>query len=149
MADTVTIGTLVALALSLGGEAMVKGAVSEVVKDAYKALKTKMSVWAAGDVGELEKTPDSNTRKVVIAEIIDRLSREDQESLRDLAQALTGKLKGQAPTIGLDVGRLDTLDVQLGNITVTQGIGVRINEARVAGTFRTGDISLGSPPGKT
>lgn len=148
MADPVTIGALIAWALSLGGEAIVKGAVGEAVKDAYKALKTKVSVWAAGDVAELEETPDSNTRKAVIAETVDRLSREDQESLRDLAQALAGKLKEQAPAIGLDVGRLDTLEVQLGNITVTQGIGARIEEARVAGTFRTGDISVGSQPGK-
>ena len=128
MTDPVTVGTLVVGAFSLGGEAIVKSAVGEAVKDAYKALKTKMSIWAANDVGELEKTPVSNTRKAVIVEAIDRLSQEDQEVLRDLAQMLTGKLKEQAPMIGLDVGRLDALEIQLGNITVTQGIGARIQQ---------------------
>jgi len=30
----------------------------------------------------------------------------------------------------------------------TQGIGARIQEADLSGTFRTGDISVGTPPGK-
>lgn len=148
MPDPITIGALVAWALSVGGETIVKSTVSEAVKDAYKALKAKVSVWAAGDVEGLEKTPNSHTRKAVIAETIDGLSSEDQESLRNLGQALAGELKKQAPTIGLDVGRLDALEMQLGNITVTQGIGVRIQEARIAGTFKTGDISVGPLPGK-
>ena len=58
MTDPVTVGLLVSGALSLGAEAA-KSAVGEVVKDAYRALKTKMAIWAAGDVTELEKTPSS------------------------------------------------------------------------------------------
>jgi hypothetical protein len=148
MAEPVTVGALVAWALSLGAEAIVKGALGEAAKDAYKALKTRVATWVAGDVGELEKTPTSNTRKAVIAEAVDQLSPEDQQALRDLAQTLTGKLREQAPTIGLDIGRLDALEVQLGNITVTHGTGVRIGQADVAGTFRTGDITVGPAPGK-
>lgn len=147
MADPVTIGAVVAWALSLGGEAIVKGSLGEATKDAYKALKTSVSRWAASDVGELEKAPASNTRKAVIAEMIDQLSRGDQEMLRDLAQTLTDKLKEEAPTIGLDVGRLTALEVQLGNVTVSHGTGARIQEANVAGTFRTGDIEVRSTPG--
>src|SRR4051794_37101202 len=104
-----TAGTFVAWALGLGGEAIVKGAVGEAVKDAYQALKARVSRWAAADVEALEKTPNSNTRQAVIAETVNQLSRENQESLRDLAQALAGKLKQQAPAIGMDVGRLDAL----------------------------------------
>lgn len=148
MADPITVGELVAWALSLGSEAIVKSAVGEAVKDGYKALKSKVSVWAPSDVEELEKTPVSETRRAVIAERVDHLSQEHQDALRDLARTLTGKLKEQAPTIGLDVGQLDALDVQLGNITVIEGVGARVQEARVAGTFRTGDISAGRPPGK-
>jgi hypothetical protein len=44
VADPITVGVLVAGALSLGGEA-VKTAVGEVVKDAYKALKAKLAGW--------------------------------------------------------------------------------------------------------
>jgi hypothetical protein len=148
MADPITVGIFVSWALGLAGEAIIKGAAGEAVKGAYQALKTKLSYWAAGDVRELEKAPDSKTRQAVIAEVVDRLSQHDQESLRDLAQVLAGKLREQAPTIGLDVDRLNAAEVQLGNITVTEGIGARVREANVPGTFKTGDISVGSPPGK-
>jgi hypothetical protein len=146
--DPITVGVLVAGALSLGGEAVVKTAVGEVVRDAYKALKDKLGIWAAGDVAELEKTPHSDPRKAVIAEVVNNLPAEDQEELRGLAQVLTTSLKEAAPAIGLDIGKLDALAVELGKITVTEGVGTRIQEAHVAGTFRVGDISVGSPPGK-
>jgi hypothetical protein len=147
VADPITVGMLVAGVLSLGGEA-VKTAVGEVVKDAYKALKDKLAAWAAGDVAELEKTPSSDARKAVIAEVVNNLPAEDQAELRDLAQSLTSRLKEAAPAIGLDIGRLDALSVELGKIVVTEGIGTRIQEAHVSGTFRSGDISVGSSAGK-
>lgn len=147
MADPMTIGMLVAGALSLGGEA-VKAAISETVKDAYKALKDKLAVWAGGDVAEVENMPHSDARNAMIAKIVNNLPMEDQKKLRDLAHTLTIKLKEAAPAIGLDIGRLDALAVELGQITVTEGVGARIQEAHVAGTFRTGDISVGSLPGK-
>jgi hypothetical protein len=86
--DPITVGLLVAGALSLGGEA-VKAAVGEAVKDAYKALKDKLAIWAAGDVAELEKTPHSDLRKAVIAEVVNGRPAEDQDELRGLAQVLS------------------------------------------------------------
>ena len=125
-----------------------KSSVGEAVKDAYQTLKAKVSSWAEGDVTELQKNPKSSTRQAIIAEIVDGLPQEDQESVRKLAETLATKLKEQGPAIGLDVGRLKALEAHLGNITVAHGIGARIEEADIAGTFRTGDISVGSPPGK-
>jgi len=148
MADPITVGLFVSWALGLAGEAIIKGAAGEAVKDAYHALKTKLSLWVAGDVGELEKTPDSKTRQAVIAEAVDRLPQEDQGLLRELAQVLAAALKAQAPTIGLDIARLNAAEVQLGNIVVTEGIGARVQEAQLSGVFRAGDISVGTPPGK-
>jgi hypothetical protein len=149
MPDPETLGALVAAALSMAGEATLKGAVGEAVKDAYKALKEKASHWAGSDVEALEKIPASTTRQAVIAEIVDARPKDDQESLRVLAKTLVAGLKESAPVIGLDIGRLTALEVDLGNITViTEGIGARIEEARVEGTFKTGDISVGTPPGK-
>jgi hypothetical protein len=148
MPDPVTLGALVAAALSMGGEATLKGAVGAAVKDAYKLLKEKVSHWAFSDAEALEKTPASTTRQAVIAEIVNARPKEDQESLRVLAETLVAGLKQSALVIGLDIGRLTALEVDLGNITVTEGIGARIEESRVDGTFKTGDISVGTPPGK-
>ena len=147
MVDPVTVGSLVAGALSMAAEAVLKGAVGEAVKDGYKALKEKVSHWASGEVTALEATPSSIGRQTVIAEMIDAQSEEDRKSLRALAEALVAKLKECAPAIGLDIGRLTALEAQLGNLTVTSGIGARITEANV-GTFKTGDISVGDPSRK-
>jgi hypothetical protein len=147
MADPVTVGSLVAGALSMAAEALLKGTVGEAAKDGYNALKEKVAHWASGDIVELEKTPSSGARQAVIAEIIDGQSEEDRESLRTLAKALVTKLKESPPAIGLDISRLNALEVQLGNITVTRGIGARIEEASVE-TLKTGNISVGDRLGK-
>jgi hypothetical protein len=142
MADPVTVGTLVAGTLGMGAEAVLKSAVGEAVKEGYKALKEKVSHWAAGDVVALEAAPASKTRQAVVAEIIDAQPVDEKKSLRSLAEALVARMKENAPAIGLDIGRLTALEVQLGNITVSSGIGARIEEAHVE-IFRTGDISVG------
>ena len=56
-------------------------------------------------------------------------------------------MKRAGGPVGLDVSRLDALEIQLGAINVTEGTGVRIGEARVLGVFRTGDI-YGAAQGK-
>jgi hypothetical protein len=148
MPDPITIGALVATALSLAGEAIVKAGVTEPVKDAYQALKAKVSVWAARDTAELEKDPSSKSRQSVVAKEVDNLPEADQEALRELAELLVKRLKEKPGTIGLDVGRLEALDMRLGNVSVAAGIGVRIKEAKILGTFRTGDIEVGGHLGK-
>ena len=59
-----------ASALSLGAKA-VEVATGEATKDAYKALKAKVTRWASSEVAVLEKTPESGARQAVLAEIID------------------------------------------------------------------------------
>jgi hypothetical protein len=141
MLDPVTVGSLVAGALGMAADAALKGAVGEAVKDGYQALKEKVSHWASGEVAALEAAPSSKGRQAVVAEIIDTQSADDKQGLRSLAETLVARLKDSAPAIGLDIGRLKALETQLGNITVTGGIGVRIEDARVR-TFKTGDISV-------
>jgi len=142
MADAVTVGSLVAGVLSMAAEAVLKGAVGEAVKDGYKTLKEKISRWASGDVVELEKTPGSAARQAIIAEIVDAQSEQDRKSLRDLAGALLAQLKESAPAIGLDIGRLTDVETHLRTVTVTQGFGVRINEAR-GGQVKVDELNVG------
>ena len=147
MVDPVTIGSLVAGALSMAAEAVWKGAAGEAAKDGYKALKEKVSHWGSSEVAALEATPRSIGRQAVIAEIIDAQAEDDRKALRILAETLVAKLRESAPGIGLDIGRLTALEVQLGNITVTSGTGARIEEANIE-TFKIGDISVGDRSGK-
>ncbi len=147
MIDSATIGTLVASALAMAGDAMVKGLVGEAVKDGYKSLKNKVAAWAADDVEALEKAPTSQARQAVVAEIIDIRQADDKAAVRALATQLIDALKrAGAGAVGLDVGRLDAIEVQLGAINVTEGTGARIDEARVRGTFQVGDINVGGQP---
>jgi hypothetical protein len=143
MPDPVTIGALVATALGMAGEAMLKGAVGEATKDAYKALRDKASRWLGNDLTELERAPASDGRRAVVSEILDRLPPGDVESLHASAQELVATLKAENVPIGLDIGRLSALELELGNIKVSEGIGARIVEGKVGGTFKVGDITVG------
>ena len=93
MVDPVTVGSiLVAGALSMAAEALVKGAVGAAVKDGYKALKEKVSHWASGEVANW-KRHRTLPRDKPSAEIIDAQPVDDLKSLRVLAEALVAKLK--------------------------------------------------------
>lgn len=147
MVDPATVGSLVAGALSMAADAALKGAVGEAVKDGYKVLKGKISHWASDEVAMLEAAPSSKGKQLAVAEIIDAQSDDDRAALRVLAETLVTRLRESAPMIGIDIGRLTALEAHIGNITVTSGIGARIEEAKI-GTFKTGDILVGNRPGK-
>jgi hypothetical protein len=147
MVEPLTVGVLVASALAMAGEEAVKSSVSEAVKDAYKALKSRVARWAGNDVEALEKTPASAGRQAVIAEVIESQSAEERALLHTLAERLVAALKQDRP-VGLDVGRLEALAVKLDSITVSEGTGARIGEVRT-GTFSAGPINVGKPSGKS
>jgi hypothetical protein len=147
MSDPVTLGVVVASALSMAAEAVVKSGVGEVVKDCYKALKDRVSQWASGEVATLEAAPSSKGKQLAVAEIIDAQTRDDKAGLRALADALIAKLKENASAIGVDINRVEDLEIQLGKISVTSGIGARVHDA-LGGTFKTGDIAVGDRSGK-
>jgi hypothetical protein len=148
MTDPVTVGALAATALSLAADAVVKGFVGEAAKDIYKALKSKIGQWAGSDVEALVESPDSKGRFAVVAEVVDNIPPADQEEVRRLAQQLVSALKSEQ-TIGIDIGRLNALEVELGNIKASDAIGMRIGEVNVEGTFRTGNIEATRKEGKS
>jgi hypothetical protein len=138
--EPLTIGALAASALAMASD-VVKGVVGEAVKDAYKALKEKVAGWGAGDVKALEETPTSAARRAVVAEVIDAQPVDQQSEVRALAQRLIMVLKKDRP-IGLDIGLLDKVDTELGDITAREGTGVRIEEAK-GGRLKIGAINVG------
>jgi hypothetical protein len=147
MADPITIGALTASVLAIGAEAALKGAVGEAVKDAYKALKEKVAGWAGADVEALENAPTSTARQAVVAEEIDRQPFENQATLRVLVDALIVALKDceRYSPIGVDRGRLEAARIQLGEISVSEGIGFRAHEVKTLGSFEAGPIRVGQP----
>lgn len=146
MTDPLTIGGFVASVIAIAAPEAIKSAVGESVKDAYKALKKKLWPCASTEVATLEGAPGSKGKQLAVAEVIDAQPNDEQATLLALAEILVATLKESAPALGLDIGRLTALEVQLGNITVTHGTGVRIAETNVE-TFKVGDISV-TRPGK-
>ena len=120
MVEPVTVGSLVAETLSVAAEAVSKSGAGEALKYRYKALRDKVSQWAPSDVAALEAKPGSIDRQAGIVKIVDAKPEADQTSLRALAEALVAKLKECAPRIGLDIGRLAALEVQLAAATAEQ-----------------------------
>jgi hypothetical protein len=57
------------------------------------------------------------------------------------------KSEGGGP-IGLDVGTLEALEVNLGAITVTEGTGARFRKVKTSGAVKVGPIKVGRSPGK-
>jgi hypothetical protein len=148
MPEPVSIGILAASALALTGEEALKSAVGAAVKDTYAALRNKIAQWCGSDLAALEKAPRSQARKAVVAEVIDSQSADDKAIVRALAEQLVAALKGSGG-IGLDIGQLTALEIQLGDIAVTEGTGVRIGEVTVQESFKTGRIMVGRTPGKS
>ena len=149
LVDPVSMGSFAASVLSMAAEAALKAGVGEAVKDAYKALRDRLAPKAGDEIALLEKKPGSRHLQAAVAEVVDALPPADSTDVRALAEALLNHLQNAAPAIGLDIGRLKALEVDLGTITVTgPGTGVRIADAEVHGRFATGNITVGAPPGK-
>lgn len=145
MSDPVTIGDLAASALALAAPEVLKSAVGEAVKDAYKALKEKIAIWASGDVEALAHEPDSKGRQLTVAEKIDKQSPDDQSAVEALAKALMDALEAseRSHPVGIDVGRIHAWRVRFGTIEVTQGTGLRANEIVTPGEFSVDNLKVG------
>ncbi|PWB90930.1 hypothetical protein C5688_08695 [Methylocystis sp. MitZ-2018] len=122
-------------------EAMLKGTVGEAAKDAYTALKQKVSTWAGSKVDSLEEAPDSKRLLSEIAKAVDAQSRDERTALRELAQTLLAQLKEGGP-IGVDLGKLSYMQAELEGLTVLSGTGVRLKEG-YGGTLKISNVRVG------
>ena len=126
-----------------GIDALAKPLVGEAVKDAYKALKAQMP-WAADSLAALEKKPDSEARQQVVLEEINERPAPDLAALEPLAQALLDHLRREYPApVGVDIRKLEAANFRVGTLSVEEGAGVRIEEAKLSGDFSVDEISLG------
>jgi hypothetical protein len=150
MADPVTAGSLAVTALALAGEAIVKGAVSEMVKDAYAKLKALVSKRAPEETRLLEAQPSSSARRAVVVEVLDALPQAEIYEVIDPAQRLVDLLEVEATKhpIGIDVARLSAINVSLKTVRVESGVGMRLGDAVLQGDLTIDSLEVGTPPGK-
>jgi hypothetical protein len=147
MNDPITIGSIVATALATAGDAVIRNAVGEAVKDAYRALKAGVAQWASADVDALVKAPKSAARQAVVAEAIDALPDEERVTLQSLADRLIAQMRQDAAAIGADIAGVEKLEADLRKIVVAEGTGLRIRDVGDA-KLTIDELIVGSPPGK-
>lgn len=101
MVEPVTTGALVAAALTAAAPIIGKDVVGQAAKDAYAALKSRLSAFMARDVERLEDSP-TGARGAVIAEEVEAQPDPEKAELRALAETLRQALEadghGQAVT---------------------------------------------------
>ena len=115
MIGSVTIGSLAVAVLVITAEAKPKGILGETTRRAYGDLKTKISQWANGEVGILERMYTSWTRKAHIAKVIEQRPPADQATIKDLTAALIQALKNDVRqgSVGISIRRLEAMQRQL------------------------------------
>ena len=141
--------SVIVAALSLGAGAFAKGWLSEAGKDAYKALKEAvLRLVSPNDVEKLEQNPDSENRKGVITEELEKVGKADDPELARLAQALITALKDDAVAMGatgFSLKEVEAVNVRLQNITAS-GTGVSIEKSKFTGDIEASGISAGVQP---
>lgn len=137
---TMTIGGLVALAVSFAAEAVSKGALGEAGKDIYKALKEKMPQGAGRELATLETAPDSQKTRNALAEIIDRQAQQERNALLILTQQLIDELRNTGLAVGLEFRDLKDIGVEFEDISAKNGsVGARV-ERMEGGTIKAKNI---------
>jgi hypothetical protein len=132
----------IALSLALGaGAAAGKAAVSEVVKDAYTALKNLIKKrYPKVSVEQLEEAPGSKNRRAVVEEDLTAVGAAQDAELAAVAQNLINLVQQYAPAaasaIGVDLKDVAAANLRLADISAS-GTGVKVER----GAF-TGDIDI-------
>jgi hypothetical protein len=144
----------VALSLALGaGTIAGKEVVSGLVKDAYTALKNLIqSRYPTASIEQLERAPDSESRRAVIEEdLIAARAGEDSELL-DLAHQLTELIRQQMPNaaaaIGIDFKQVEAANLRLADV-VASGTGVKLEQGKFSGDIEIRGVRAGVLPGNT
>lgn len=151
MSDPVTIGTLGVLALNMAGEALIKGAAGEAVKDAYGHIKGLLKRHAKSDLEALEAQPTSKARQAVMVEVIDALPINEHQEIKGLFEQLTLALQSanSKSPIGIDIDKLSAINLNLQSVEVKSGKGGRFGEVTLAGDMTVGSLIVGDSTGKT
>lgn len=154
MPEPVTVDAVVAGALVAGANALAGKFAGKAGEDLYARLSALVGRWSAGDVAALEaqarEAKPTTAREAVVAEVIDARPAQEQAEAKALAAALVEALKQQATAggpIGVEVGRLEALEVDLERVRVTDGRGFSADEVKTD-RFRVGGIEVGGGSGK-
>lgn len=119
--------TLVVTALALGASAGLKDTATEVVKDAYAALKTLIGKRRV-DVSQLESRPESPNRQGTVREDLeslegtpDRIDDAVIDAARRVLQAVKESDPAAGDLIGIDLEEFSAKSLRVSGLTTTGG----------------------------
>lgn len=95
MDEYVSIGVVVAKAFAAVAGALIKGTMGEAAKDAYRALKSRISRHASSEIQTLETAPSSEDSRGAVADATDGLPKHAKEAIVALTNDLLCKMVSQ------------------------------------------------------
>jgi hypothetical protein len=142
--------TIIVTALATGAAAAAKSTVETAVKDAYAAFKALVRrKYGAVDVTPIEAKPESEARRSVVAEDLQGAGAERDAELLQAAQALIELIRSRAPetgpAIGVDLERVSASALRIREVE-SEGTGVRVRDAQIAGDIDIGTVRAGKRP---
>lgn len=147
---SMTVGGLIAGALAAGAGAFANGVLNEAAKDAYGRVRQIVVRWASSDVEALEVAAKADQptekREAVLAEAIDAQPEEAVAEAEAFAAALVELLRQEVAArepVGIDVGKLEAVHVDLRNMKVREGTGFRAVEVNTD-RFDASGLEVGS-----
>jgi hypothetical protein len=147
--------TVVSQALAAGAAAGLKNTAAKAVTDAYAGLKKLITGrYQDVDVSAVEKKPDSEAKRVSLAEDLAGAGAagdvELLEAARQVIAAVNTHAAGTGPAIGVDLERVEAAAIRIRDVTA-EGTGVRARDVKVAGDIDISGIHAGKttvePPG--
>lgn len=135
--------TLLVSAVALGAAAGVKETASQVVADAYSALKNKLGRRGV-DIAELELHPESVAQRVALEEALTEGGAGEDDELLSLASDVVAAVRHATPAAAAAVGiDLDDIDAEFLRVQGVRsgGSGLRIQRSRFTGGIDLSDIT--------
>lgn len=152
--------TLIVAAIALGASDGARETTKQAVGDAYMAVKgwiTNRYSSVTAEIGGLEREPDEELRRALLAKKLDQAGAGDDVELLSLAQALLVAVEDQAPelpaTVGVVIRRASVGgNIEVEDVAVDGGSGVVAEDVAAAGDLRIGRVAARAhrePPNPT
>ncbi len=139
--------TIIVTALVVGAAAGLKSTAEKAIKDAYDGIKALIK-RKYGDVGlvELEKEPESEARRVSVAEDLTDAGAGEDAELLEQAKALLDTIRQYqwqgAEAIGVDFEEIEAAYLKIKQVRAT-GTGVRVRKGKFIEGIEIGEVEAG------
>ncbi|MEU1550810.1 hypothetical protein [Nocardia sp. NPDC005745] len=139
---------VVAAAVAVGAVAGLTDTAKQAVADAYQKLKALVAGRVGSSVVEsVERQPDSNARRAVLVEDLQRAGTENDQQLLAAAQALLAVVRAHEATagaaVGVDLERVSAAALRIREV-ISTGTGVRVIGSDFAGDIEIGSVRAGN-----